>query len=219
MVEHEAASGTCTCPSTHSSANLSLSHAGPAKDSDYTCLNGQEQWLTFGGQLEYALPSPEVNTGARVRRAGCALHLLAGPGGGFDPQNLIAAAAYMNMCTGVQTPALAAVQPAGGMPAGPAAAAGAAGVPGGAKVYRCIKGYAVNGTAMTLTQVSVCALLMVVARCRWLQLAGHLQTQSLCWCTRGAPSADGSIESVAIHSPTRTGVARRRGPHAVRGQV
>jgi hypothetical protein len=45
--------------------------------------------------------------------------------------------------TGVQTPALAAVMPAGG------AAVGAA----GAKTYRCIKGYQVNGTSMGDVQV------------------------------------------------------------------
>jgi hypothetical protein len=38
--------------------------AGPSKEIiDFTCFNGQEQWLTFGGQLDYAVPSPEVNTG------------------------------------------------------------------------------------------------------------------------------------------------------------
>jgi len=44
--------------------------------------------------------------------------------------------------TGVQTPALAAVLPA----AGPTATTGA-------KTYRCIKGYLVNGTIMTEAQV------------------------------------------------------------------
>jgi hypothetical protein len=38
--------------------------AGPAKETlDFTCFNGQEAWMTFGGQLDYAVPSPEVNTG------------------------------------------------------------------------------------------------------------------------------------------------------------
>jgi hypothetical protein len=46
------------------------------------------------------------------------------------------------LVAGIQTPALAAVVPAGGA-AGPA----------GAKTYRCIKGYLVNGTAMGNVQV------------------------------------------------------------------
>eukprot|EP00882_Tetradesmus_deserticola_P020296 GHRQ01021908.1.p1 GENE.GHRQ01021908.1~~GHRQ01021908.1.p1 ORF type:complete len:203 (+),score=42.02 GHRQ01021908.1:82-609(+) len=39
---------------------------GPSKEVDYTCFNGQDAWLTFGGQLEYTLPSPEVDTGVET---------------------------------------------------------------------------------------------------------------------------------------------------------
>lgn len=49
---------------THLSATAVYCAAGPAKETlDFTCFNGQEAWMTFGGQLDYAVPSPEVNTG------------------------------------------------------------------------------------------------------------------------------------------------------------
>lgn len=101
--------GTATCYLKMHALGGLYGNTGPAKDTvDFTCFNGQEAWMTFGGQLDYAVPSPEVNTG-------------------------------------VQTPALAAVAPG----------SAAVGPTGGAKTYRCIKGYLVNGTAMGDVQVSM----------------------------------------------------------------
>ncbi|KAF6261501.1 hypothetical protein COO60DRAFT_1501639 [Scenedesmus sp. NREL 46B-D3] len=57
------AGGTATCYLKMHALGGLYGSTGPSKDIDYACFNGQEAWLTFGGQLEYALPSPEVNTG------------------------------------------------------------------------------------------------------------------------------------------------------------
>lgn len=55
--------GTATCYLKMHALGGLYGTTGPATDVDLTCFNGQDAWMTFGGQLDYALPSPEVNTG------------------------------------------------------------------------------------------------------------------------------------------------------------
>jgi hypothetical protein len=60
------AGGTATCYLKMHALGGLYGSTGPSKEVDYTCFNGQEAWMTFGGQLDFALPSPEVNTGVET---------------------------------------------------------------------------------------------------------------------------------------------------------
>lgn len=58
--------GTATCYLKMHALGGLYGTTGPSPDVDSTCFNGQDAWLTFGGQLDYALPSPEINTGVET---------------------------------------------------------------------------------------------------------------------------------------------------------
>lgn len=58
--------GTATCYLKMHALGGLYGNTGPSADVDLTCFNGQDTWLAFGGQLDHALPSPEVNIIAGV---------------------------------------------------------------------------------------------------------------------------------------------------------
>ncbi|WIA17530.1 hypothetical protein OEZ85_014361 [Tetradesmus obliquus] len=66
MKKPTVAGGTATCYLKMHALGGLYGSTGPSKEVDYTCFNGQEAWMTFGGQLDFALPSPEVNTGVET---------------------------------------------------------------------------------------------------------------------------------------------------------
>lgn len=143
--------GTSTCYLKMHPLGGQYGNTGPSADTDFTCFNGQDTWVTFGGQLDYFLPSPVVNTG-------------------------------------VETPALASIAPTLG-----------AGNDTGAKTYRCIKQYSINGTVLSQAQVRPVCL---GACC---SVAGSMAAACCCDC-------DATPCLLA-------GLNGRRGPHAVRRQV
>eukprot|EP00775_Hariotina_reticulata_P003140 gene3140-3417_t len=55
--------GTATCYLKMHALGGLYGTTGPKADVGLTCFNGQDGWMTFAGQLDYTVPSPEVNTG------------------------------------------------------------------------------------------------------------------------------------------------------------